>query len=366
MKKLIAVCLCACLCLTGCANMFDGHYVSITPHEGQNNAADTQAVSAANYTQLCNALKAMTQSGTASGVISVAQYDQSSVDPDMKRAINETMAQDPITAYAVEDIQYELGASAGQPAIAVQISYLHDRTQIQQIRKVADLEDAKERIALELNKCNSGIVLYVDNYESADLAQWVEDYAALYPESVMETPETTVNVYPEAGKSRIIELKFTYENSRDSLRSMLSQVSPIFTSATLYVSGDGVPREKYAQLYAFLMERFENYNLESSITPAYSLLIHGVGDAKAFATVYSAMCRQAGLNCITVGGTRNGHAWYWNIVRDADMYYHVDLLQCSADGIYREKTDADMDGYVWDYSAYPPCGVQIEEPDATE
>ena len=134
----------------------------------------------------------------------------------------------------------------------------------------------------------------------------------------------------------------------------------MFAAAKLYVSGDGEAREKFSQLYAFLMERFEDYTLETSLTPAYSLLIHGVGDAKAFATVYSAMCRQAGLECITVGGTRNAEAWYWNIVRDGDVYYHVDLLQCSSNNAYEEQTDKEMGGYVWDFSAYPVCGVPIQ------
>lgn len=359
MRKAIILCLLACLCLTGCTNMFDGHYVNITPHEEPTSAIDNETVSAASYEQLCKALQTMTHSGIENGIISVANYAQATVEADIKRAINQAMLYDPITAYAVEDIQYELGTNAGQNAIAVQIRYIHDKTQIQNIRKVVDMEDLKNRIALELNKCSTGAVLYIDNYESADLVQWVEDYAALYPESVMETPETTVNIYPDTGDARVIECKFTYQSSRDSLRTMQTQVSPMFAAAKLYVSGDGEPREKFAQLYAFLMERFENYTLETSLTPAYSLLIHGVGDAKAFATVYSAMCRQAGLECISVGGTRDGQAWYWNIVRDADTYYHVDLLQCNSNNAYREQTDKEMDGYVWDYSAYPACGVPI-------
>lgn len=360
MKKSIAICLLACLYLTGCANMFDGHYVSITPHEEPTSAVGNQAVSASNYEQLCSALQTMTRSGIENGIISVAQYDQTTVDVDTKRAINQAMLYDPITAYAVEDIQYELGTNAGQSAIAVQIRYIHDKTQIQNIRKVVDMTDVKNRIALELNNCNTGVVLYVDDYEAIDLVQWIEDYAALYPESVMETPDSAVNIYPETGKSRIIELKFTYQSSRDALRAMQTQVSPMFAAAKLYVSGDGEAREKFSQLYAFLMERFEDYTLETSLTPAYSLLIHGVGDAKAFATVYSAMCRQAGLECITVGGTRNAEAWYWNIVRDGDVYYHVDLLQCSSNNAYEEQTDKEMGGYVWDFSAYPVCGVPIQ------
>ena len=360
MRKIIAACLCICLLLTGCTNIFDGHYASVTPHEEPNSEVDTQAVSASDFDDLCAALQTMTRNGSPSGLISVALYPQAAVNADMRRAIRETMTFDPVTAYAVETIEFELGSSAGQPAISVQITYLHDRTEIQKIRKVTDMEDAKSRIALELNKCSTGVVLYTENYEQLDLAQWAEDYAALYPESVMETPATTVNVYPETGEERVIELKFAYQNSRDALRIMQTKVSPMFASAVLYVSGDGEMREKYAQLYAFLMERFENYTLETSITRAYSLLIHGVGDAKAFATVYSAMCRQANLECMSVAGTRNGQAWYWNIVRDGDMYYHVDLLQCNEIGTFRERTDEQMGGYVWDYSAYPACGVPVE------
>lgn len=365
MKRLITVLLSVCMLLGGCSTMFDGSYVNVTPYEEQGDETLTQTVSAADYAQLYSALQTMARSGAESGIVSVAQYDQSKVKADTEKAVHDVVQTDPIAAYAVEAITFELGTKAGQPAVAVEIRYLHDRTEIRKIREVPLTEDAKAVIAAELGKCSAGIVLYVKEYEQMDLAQWVEDYAAQYPDSVMETPAVTANVYPETGDDRVVELKFAYQNSRDSLRSMQDQVSPMFASAVLYVSGDGAPREKFAQLYAFLMERFENYTLETSITPAYSLLIHGVGDAKAFATVYSAMCRQAGLECISVGGTRNGEAWYWNIVRDGDMYYHVDLLQCSAAGAFRERTDAQMGGYVWDYSAYPACGVAIA-PEAAE
>jgi hypothetical protein len=202
------------------------------------------------------------------------------------------------------------------------------------------------------------VVLYVEKYEAADIAQWVEDHALSYPELVMESPEVTVNLYPEEGSERVVELKFTYQNSRDSLRTMQQKVSPMFASAKLYVSGEGQPREKFSQLYAFLMERFEQYTLETSSTPAYSLLIHGVGDAKAFASVYSAMCRQAGLDCAVVAGTRGGKAWFWNIIAVDGAFYHVDLLRCSQTGSFKMHTDGQMSGYVWDYSAIPAFVAQ--------
>ena len=144
---------------------------------------------------------------------------------------------------------------------------------------------------------------------------------------------------------------------------MQGQISPMFRSAVLYVSGDAEDNRKLSQLFSFLMERFD-YKLETSITPSYSLLRHGVGDAKAFAVVYAAMCRAAGLNCQVVTGTRAGEPWYWNLVEDNGIYFHVDLLQSSADGAFTEKTDDMMAGYVWDYSEYPASRLPESPPES--
>jgi transglutaminase-like putative cysteine protease len=100
------------------------------------------------------------------------------------------------------------------------------------------------------------------------------------------------------------------------------------------------------------MERFD-YKIETSNTPAYSLLRYGVGDSKAFATVYSAMCRNAGLECQVVSGTRSGEAWYWNYILIDDIYYHVDLLADNESDAFYAMRSEDMIGYVWDYSVYP-------------
>ena len=198
-----------------------------------------------------------------------------------------------------------------------------------------------------------------DSYEQMDFGQIVRDYAMDHPQNVMETPQVTSEVYG-IGQTRVVELTFAYQTSRDSLRTMQSQVQPVFDSAVLYVSGEGSQSQKYSQLYAFLMERFD-YTVETSITPAYSLLRHGVGDSRAFATVYAAMCRAAGLDCIVVTGTRSGDPWVWNIICQDDVYYHVDLLRCNENGRFRRLLDEDMAGYVWDYSAYPRC-IREENP----
>lgn len=365
MRRIICISVILCLLLSGCAGIFDSSYVSKTPHQEESSKTEQSAIYAADYSELCEALAEFAESGTKTGIIYVPQYDQSNVEEDMIRAIKKTTTENPIAAYAVDTIQWELGTNSGLSAIAVDISYIHDKTEIKKIKEVTDLDGAKTAIGTALDICDAGIVLYVENYESADFVQIVEDYADANPRTVMETPQTTVNVYPETGSSRVVELKFIYQNSRDVLRTMQSQVSPVFRSAVLYVSGDAEDNQKFSQLYSFLMERYE-YKVETSITPAYSLLRHGVGDAKAFAVVYAAMCQSADLNCLVVTGTRAGEPWYWNLIEDAGNYYHVDLLHSSSEGMFSERTDDQMAGYVWDYSAYPVSRLPEEIPPETQ
>ena len=350
--KLLPVALLIAFLLSGCS-LFDGQFHRITPHKMPSSNTVPEAYSAKNYGELRVILAERVASGAESCVIYAEEFPIADLERAMKDAAHNIRINDPIGAFAVDEIVYQIGSNNGKTAVAVDIRYRINTMEIRKMKRVEDINEAIEKILESLGSCNPGIVFYITSYQKVDFTQIVEDLAFANPQTVMEIPRTTENVYGE-GSSRVVELTFSFETGRDVLRQMQSQVRPIFDSAVLYVSGDGSDNQKLAQLYAFLMERFE-YSVETSITPAYSLLRHGVGDSRAFATVYAAMCRKAGLDCRTVTGTKMGESWTWNIVRDGDRYYHVDLLQCSAKGHFAEKTDAEMTGYVWDYSAYPAC-----------
>ena len=360
-RNILLLMLAVCFLLTGCS-WLDGSYVSITLHEEQRQEAQENRISASNYQDLMHALEELIAGGTETAAINVADYPADAVESGMAVAVRYAMETYPIGAYAVEEISYELGTSGGQPALAVSINYRRSLAEIQRIRSVANVSEAEDVIAEALKSYDSGVVVLVEDYVNKDFAQLVQDYALENPQIVMETPQVTVNICGSR-QSRVVELTFTYQNSRDSLRQMRTQVKPVFDSASLYVSGDGADWQKYAQLYAFLMERFD-YTIETSITPAYSLLRHGVGDSRAFATVYAAMCRSAGLECSIITGTHTGEPRTWNMVVDNGHYYHVDLLRCNELGSYKEFTDSEMSGYVWDYSAYPHS-VGVATPEET-
>ena len=350
MKRLCFL-LALCLLLCGCDSIFDGNYHSRTFHEEQGSHIQS-TITAADSETLRAVMEDLVSSGTANAVINVTDFGPDSVKSAMKSVSDYIRTAYPLGAWAVDELSYEIGNSGGMHAVSVNITYLHSRAQIRRVQTVADLEAAEAAIGQALDNCETGLVLLVEAYEKTDFAQMVTDYADENPNQVMETPQVLAGVYPERGASRVVELNFTYQTSREALRDMQKQVQPVFSAARLYVSGDGSDLQKFSQLYSFLMERFD-YTLETSITPAYSLLRHGVGDSKAFATVYAAMCRRADLDCLVITGTRDGEPWSWNMVCDNGTYYHLDLLGSAFSGGFQELTDEEMEGYVWDYSAYP-------------
>lgn len=348
--RLIAVVLLVVCMLSGCSRFYRGSYSSAKPHKQTQTPVEDKTVSAKNMQELRGHIEKLIAEAKEDGVIYVDSYDQNQIQRDMNQICNLIKQDYSVAAFALDEISYELGKSDGRPALSLVIRYDRNRADILNIRHVPDMEMASIQICNAMARCDVSLVLRVTKYQEQDYLQIVENYAMERPEVVMEVPRVSWKVYPEKGEERVLELFFTYQTNRDSQKAMQKKVEQIFDSAALYLDADAGEREKYSQLYSFLVERYE-YQYDTSITPAYSLLHHGVGDSRAFAMVYAAMCRQAKLECIVVSGTKDGESRYWNIVCRDDTYYHVDLLS----GSYREWKDKQMEGYVWDYSAYPEC-----------
>lgn len=361
MKRFMIYMLAVCLLLSGCS-LFDGSNYSVTPHQDQTGRKEEAVATAQNYVQLRTALVDLVHSGVESSTINVPDYDAGQLERDLENAAAYAQKTDAIGAYAVDTISYEVGTNGFVAAVAVKITYHHGSAELRQIRTVKSMDEVWKQIGTALRSCDAGIVILVEQYSQMDMIQMVADYAETNPDTVMELPAVTVETFPETGSRRVVDIKFTYQNSRNDLRQMQAQVSPIFSASTLYVRGSSSDYQKLSQLYGFLMERFGEYQIKTSITPSYSLLHHGVGDSRAFARVYARMCKLAGLECEIVTGTRQGEPWSWNLVMDNGNYFHVDLLRCNEKGAFLLQTDDQMGEYVWDYSAYPVCsGIPAED-----
>lgn len=333
------------LVLSGCSWM-DGSYVSVTPHQvavGQSDAGNARAVGS--YTELRGALVGMIDEGSTEGLFSLTDYPREEAEADMARAVEYAMTVYPVGAYAVEDIH----CSFGSGAVSVEITYGRGREEIAGIHTVRRIEGAKQAIAEAMDECAEKLVLQISGYQDTDFTGIVRAYAQANPDRVMEIPAVEVRICPEQGDVRVVELVFRYSTDRQTLRSMREQVQPVFSSAALYVTGDAGEWVKFSQLHAFLTERFD-YQLQSAVTPAYSLLCQGVGDSQAFAQIYTALCSRIGLQAKSVSGTRNGEPHWWNLVSIDGAWYHLDLLGAKQ---FAPLTDEAMAGYEWDREALP-------------
>lgn len=347
----IALILIMALLLSGCNALLNGSYASVVPHKEQNMQPEESLEEPETYEDIVEILKNMIEYGQAKQTISMKEMEDGWEDY-IDKVVDYVQMIYPLGAYAVSDIDYEIGKSFGRAALAVEVSYYRSLAEIDAVQSAKTPAQFADILYHALRTLKDSVAVFVENYTEMDYAQMVRDYAMLYPQYVMEEPRVSATAYPQSGKDRIVELFFTYDTSRTALQRMQEQVSLVFSSSELYVSGDGTTLEKYGQLYSFLMINRHDYSVQTSITPAYSLLHHGVGDSKAFATVYAAMCRQAGLNCQTISGTRAGQAWYWNVFRVGGKQYHVDILRCQEEGRFFYKVGQGMTDYVWDYSAY--------------
>ena len=332
--------------LAGCS-LFSETYVSLQPHHGSNHSDQSGQQIASSYPEILASLETLISQGESSGVIILSDLSEQVGVSYMQAAVKNLILQNPIAAFAVERIDYDMGTNAGRIAVAVNIYYSRSRADIAGIKSVKNMDEAETLIGQSLEQALGSVVFRVDSYSQTDFTALVRAYADLNPAMVMETPQVMTAVYPHTGSDRLVELTFTYQNSREDLLKMQALVRPVFTAAELYVQGASSSRMKFQRLHAFLMER-SDYEIRSSATPTYSLLEEGVGDSKAFASVYASMCKQAGLECRVITGVKDGKEWSWNRVVINNRVYYIDLIESKQTGRLQFRTSSEMTGYTWD------------------
>ena len=349
---IILLCLCLCHGLCGCDLWMQGSYAHVTPHKMPETSDDGERIEVSSYQTLYQALCEIVVKGATGATVYYPNENVVTVKNYMESAARQVCTVNPIGNYAVEKITYEVGTKGGVQAVAVQIAYDRSLSDIRYINRVAEVEEGVAIMYDALEKCKPSATFLLENYTQPDFAQLVKNYVDENPDVCMEMPQVTVTTYPQEGSQRVIEVLFDYENSRDDLRAMQQTVAAAFESATLSVTESAENAEKCVQLYRYLVLHYNSEGLHTSITPAYSLLHYGIGDSKAYATVYAAMCNKVGVDCSVVIGTKDGKPHYWNAVKAGESYLFVDFLQCARQGTFSLQTREQMKNYVWDYSAY--------------
>ena len=355
MKYLPAILL--ALFLTGCSALAPNEYLSVTPHEEtvpQLSTADV--LTAENYLSLKNAIMKLVRTGQTDGVIRVTNYD-GDVEADLAEAAYEVCKLDPLGAYAVDYMTHSCTRIVSYYELRINMTFRRTPQEISQIVPASTQTQLKSQLKSAIDRSAERMTLRLTSYrdQAEDIPQLVADHCRANPGTVMEIPSLSVQVYPDSGNVRIMEINFHYTNTPEQLRQKQEAVQESLQAAAEYIRYRDTDQEKAQLLYTYLTQRF-TYTEGSSATPLYDALCAGVADPKALAQAWELICELAGVDCYTVAGLRNGEPCYWNILSADGCYRHLDLTRCVLEyGVPVFLPDWDMDTYYWDTELYPAC-----------
>ena len=213
--------LAASLLLTGCASMLTREYGSVEPHSATLvSEGDANTLRAESYQDVVNGLIYFINRGAESGSI---RFDGE--EPDVRALLDEAclevVQEDPLGAYAVEYIKYNVAPIVGSYEADVHIPYRRSREQVAAITDATGASAIRSELSEALAAFSPEVVLRISYFEEdeAYLRQLVREAYLSDPASALGMPEAEIAMYPESGPRRIVEILLTYPKSRETLES---------------------------------------------------------------------------------------------------------------------------------------------------
>lgn len=375
-KRLFALCLCLSLSLTGCAAMLERDYLSVTPHARLPAAADdSTTVWVETYPELVDAIFSLVSEHRESGVIRLRNW-KGNVRQNLSDACDEVSHDDPLGAYAVDRIKPEFVRIATYYEATVSIDYRRTAEQVASVNTVAgsgairgELRDALTSFVPE----TAFRVNYFDQAQGDDyIPRLIRQAYYDSPAAALGLPEAVVNLYPESGQQRVVEVLFTYPEEPELLR----EKSQALTSAAQVLVDPyrtGLRDSALIPvLYRALREHTGLGEAQDAPLPApsvsgstaYAALVEAQADSEGLALAYKLLCDLAGVECTVVDGTLEGVPRFWTIVTvEQNVHRHVDPSR--AEGLLLTDTQMSESGFVWDTQEYPSCGESLSETSTT-
>lgn len=359
MKRLIPIVL-LLLLLAGCKAEED--YLSVRPHVEQptqgapSGEADPIPV-VTNRLELRGAILSLIDNWKEQGQILIQDYE-GDVAQNLSEIMDYATRQHPTGAYAVDYADAEIIEEEGQQLVQVSFVFRRSLSEINSIVLVDDSDAAQSKITEALANYSTALTLRIRRYNNRDFERDILRYCMENPRVIPTIPEFSLKLYPEEGDHRIMEIHFTYPESKDIMREKLLETDTTFRSALIYGQGGNTPENQAKRLCNYLIRRHDQTLTDTvPVYPLYSLFSENIGHDLSYAMCYHDLCASLGITAHIIEGTKNGNPYYWNLLVLEDKTYHVDLRRYVEQGnnsiipLYDETLLAE--GYVWDRNAYP-------------
>ncbi|MCC8129181.1 MAG: hypothetical protein LIO51_04485 [Clostridiales bacterium] len=359
MKRRIAVLLLAlCLfpALSGCDSLLERDYRSVSRHISQtSDTEDTSALRAESYSDLVNSVQFFVSMGETEGVVHLYQYS-GDVEQDVEDACQEVLEQDPLGAWALEDITWTSSRIVSYYECVFTFTYRHTASEIASIQSVVGSTAIRDALCDVLSDYDSSLVLQVSSYYAQKelLLGLVQEAYYSLPGYAQGYPDVSISVYPQeaTGTQRIVEISLTWSDSQETLRTRAEAIAS--AAATLVGTDPAQGEVGYWLLYSRLADGL-SYSADSGRASVYTALVTGRANSEGAALAFQYLCDQAGLTCLTVQGTLDGSPHWWNLVEVDDVWHHADVTAGDSQDDFLRSDSQVSERYTWNTEQYPAC-----------
>lgn len=217
MKRTLAVLLCLCALLTGCTPMLERSYASETPHvQFSDESQNASILRAETYQGLVSALLHLVGQGEEDGVIRLYQYVSvsGSAASDVDQACLEVTQEDPLGAYAVDYIKYDVTATAAYHQVEVKLAYTVSQEELGQVISVTGSTAVEQELQELLPSRPEKVVFRISYFTQEDsvetLRQAVQEAYQVQTVPLPPLEEVEVTLYPDSGQQRVAEIRLTW------------------------------------------------------------------------------------------------------------------------------------------------------------
>lgn len=362
-KRWFLAALCCAMLLSGCSSMLSRSYTTVTPHSATPTAeGDPFTLRVENYQELVNALIYLISQGEETGTLRLYNYEQD-VDDALSNACLEVVQEDPLGAYAVDFIRYDVAPILAYYEADVQITYRRTHDQVAAIVAATGATAIRGQLQDLLSSFGAEAALRISYFEGDEAYIRTLFREAYYtaPGTAIELPKAEIHIYPAqtgGSRQRIVEILLTYQLDQTELQRRRTALARKVNDMTLELWG---PKEDDAiQAVAAGVLEAGRYDPEGGAS-AYNALVLGAANSEGLSLAMTLLSQRMSLSCITVVGTLDGQPHVWNVVQTQEGYRHLDLTwDLGEDGMLPFRSDRQLAelGYTWDNQIVPQCGEQ--------
>lgn len=367
-KRVLALVLCLVLILSSaCSAMLERGHETVSTHVDYAVTEDESVLRAENYQGLVNAMLYFVNGHRTQGTIRLYNYT-GDVEADLANARNEVMYDDPLGAFSLRSLGYDVTRILTYYEVELSLSYSRSAQEVEALREVTTLSGVRQELG-RLVREQRGSAAFLASYFSGDQAL----LEALLDLACYSAPELyhhhginarSISLYPETGTRRVIEVKLSWSRTADAVAAEEKEYAQLLeTAAAALLEADPPVGEGYTveELAAIIRAAAGEQNPDGTDLALDALSGESASDFGLLMAM-EFLCQQCGVEVQPV----NGSAGLWLIVSTAEGYRHllpqglyhiVDGEEPGSEPSQLLYTDQELTelGYEWPTALHPAC-----------